>query len=141
MARDRGESKLAARQFAHLRGAARGRNVLWIILESTGASYLGSYGAEPDPTPKLSALAEHAVIFDRAYCAYPESIKGLFSMLCAAHPVPYLHVSEYVSGRRECSSVVEVLGRAGYRTGFFHSGRFRYLGMYALPQCDAGRNY
>jgi hypothetical protein len=121
-----------ALDLSHLRGAARGRNVLWIILESTGASYLGSYGARPDPTPKLSALAEHAVIFDHAYCAYPESIKGLFSMLCAAHPVPYLHVSEYASGKRECSSVAEVLQRAGYRTGFFHSGRFRYLGMQGI---------
>lgn len=117
---------------SHLVGAARGRNVLWIILESTGAGYLGSYGARPDPTPKLSALAEHAVVFDHAYCAYPESIKGLFSMLCASHPVPYLHVSEYVSGKRGCSSVAEVLRQAGYRTGFFHSGRFRYLGMQGI---------
>jgi hypothetical protein len=118
-----------ALDLSHLTGAARGRNVLWIILESTGAGYLGSYGAKPDPTPKLSALAEHAIIFDHAYCAYPESIKGLFSMLCGSHPVPYLHVSEYVSGKRACSSLAEALRRAGYRTGFFHSGRFRYLGM------------
>jgi glucan phosphoethanolaminetransferase (alkaline phosphatase superfamily) len=117
---------------SHLKGAARGRNVMWIILESTGASYLGSYGAQPDPTPKLSALAEHAIIFDHAYCAYPESIKGLFSMLCASHPVPYLHVSEYVAGKRACSSVADVLRQAGYRTGFFHSGRFRYLGMQGI---------
>ena len=77
MARDRGESKLAARQFAHLRGAARGRNVLWIILESTGASYLGSYGAEPDPTPKLSALAEHAVIFESCLLRVPREHQGI----------------------------------------------------------------
>lgn len=118
-----------ALDLSHLKGAARGRNVLWIILESTGASYVGSYGAQPDPTPRLSALAEHAIVFEQAYCAYPESIKGLFSMLCASHPVPYLHVSEYASGKRECRSIAEVLQRAGYRTGFFHSGRFRYLGM------------
>jgi phosphoglycerol transferase MdoB-like AlkP superfamily enzyme len=117
---------------SHLVGAARGRNVLWIILESTGAGYLGSYGARPDPTPQLSALAEQAVVFDHAYCAYPESIKGLFSMLCASHPVPYLHVSEYVSGKRACRSVAQVLRQAGYRTGFFHSGRFRYLGMQGI---------
>jgi lipoteichoic acid synthase len=121
-----------ALDLSHLKGAARGRNVMWIILESTAAGYLGSYGAQPDPTPKLSALAEHAIIFDHAYCAYPESIKGLFSMLCASHPAPYLHVSEYVSGKRTCSSVAEVLQQAGYRTGFFHSGRFRYLGMQGI---------
>jgi hypothetical protein len=121
-----------ALDLSHLSGAARGRNVLWIILESTGASYLGSYGAKPDPTPRLSALAEQAIVFEHAYSAYPESIKGLFSMLCGSHPVPYLHVSEYVAGKRECRSLAEELRRAGYRTGFFHSGRFRYLGMQGI---------
>ena len=121
-----------ALDLSHLKAAARGRNVLWIILESTGASYLGAYGAKPDPTPKLSALAEHAVVFDHAYSAYPESIKGLFSMLCSSHPVPYLDVGEYVAGKRQCQSVAEILKRAGYRTGFFHSGRFRYLGMQGI---------
>jgi lipoteichoic acid synthase len=121
-----------ALDLTHLNGAARGRNVLWIILESTGAGYLGSYGAKPDPTPRLSALAEQAIVFEHAYSAYPESIKGLFSMLCASHPVPYLPVSEYVAGKRECSSLAAELRRAGYRTGFFHSGRFRYLGMQGI---------
>jgi arylsulfatase A-like enzyme len=121
-----------ALDLSHLKGAARGRNVLWIILESTGARYLGSYGAHPDPTPKLSALAQQAIIFEQAYCAYPESIKGLFSMLCSSPPVPYLHVSEYAFGKRECGSIAEVLRQAGYRTGFFHSGRFRYLGMQGI---------
>jgi arylsulfatase A-like enzyme len=137
--RPRATSKLSslppegrALDLSHLKGAARGRNVMWIILESTGAGYLGSYGASPDPTPRLSALAEHAIVFDHAYCAYPESIKGLFSMLCASHPLPYLPVSEYVAGKRPCSSVAEVLRQSGYRTGFFHSGRFRYLGMQGI---------
>jgi glucan phosphoethanolaminetransferase (alkaline phosphatase superfamily) len=56
-----------ALDLSHLKGAARGRNVLWIILESTAARYLGSYGAHPDPTPKLSALAQQSIIFEQAY--------------------------------------------------------------------------
>jgi lipoteichoic acid synthase len=121
-----------ALDLTHLNGAARGRNVLWIILESTGAGYLGSYGAKPDPMPRLSALAEQGIVFEHAYSAYPESIKGLFSMLCGSHPVPYLPVSEYAADKRACSSLAEELRRAGYRTGFFHSGRFRYLGMQGI---------
>jgi phosphoglycerol transferase MdoB-like AlkP superfamily enzyme len=82
----------------------------------------------------LTQLAERALIFDNAYCAYPESIKGLHSMLCSAHPRPYLNVSEYVSQKLACTSVTELLAKNGYRTAFFHSGQFRYLGMRGIVE-------
>ena len=57
------------------RGAAAGRNVILIALESTAAQYLSLYGASPDPMPNLTGLAEHAIVFEHAYAVYPESIK------------------------------------------------------------------
>src|SRR5207237_7189933 len=69
-----------------MRGSATGRNIVLISLESTAAQYLGLYGAEPDVAPNLSELARAAVVFDNAYAVYPESIKGLFSILCSAYP-------------------------------------------------------
>jgi len=121
-----------ALDLGHLGGAARGRNVVWVILESTAADYLGVYGAKLDPTPNLSRLAENALVFDAAYSAYPESIKGLWSMLCAAAPAAETTAKAYVASRLPCASIAASLGRAGYRTGFFHSGRFRYLGMQGI---------
>src|SRR4051794_19249519 len=43
-----------------LRGAAAGRNVVLVSLESAGAQYLGLYGAHPDVMPNLSRLARQA---------------------------------------------------------------------------------
>ena len=114
---------------SHLAGAARGRNVVWIILESTAAQYLGIYGGSPDPTPRLTELARDAIVFESAYAAYPESIKGLLSMICSLHPAPYTEAADYVSREVPCRSVAHALRDAGYQTAFFHSGRFRYLGM------------
>jgi arylsulfatase A-like enzyme len=110
-----------------LAGAARGRNVVWVILESTGARALAPYGAA-DVTPHLTALARGALVWERAYTAYPESIKGLFSMLCSRSPPQDAEASDFAA-RLPCASVGEVFRRAGYRTGLFHSGRFAYLGM------------
>jgi arylsulfatase A-like enzyme len=110
-------------------GRARGRDVVWVILESTAAEYLGVYGAEPDPTPNLARFARNAIVFDAAYSAYPESIKGLLSMLCSLHPAPYTTAHDYTATRAPCPSIAQALKRAGYRSAFFHSGRFRYLGM------------
>ena len=109
------------------RSRAKGFNVAMVALESTAARYLKPYGAADDPTPSLTALARESLVFDAAYAAYPESVKGLFSVLCSMAPA--LDVPAESHARTPCDSVVTRLGQAGYRTGLFHAGRFTYLGM------------
>lgn len=110
-----------------LRGAARGRNVVVVSLESTAAQYLSLYGGGDDITPTLAALSRNGLVFERAYAAYPESIKGLFSILCSTFPAFDINVRAL--SEAPCDALPSVLRRQGYRTGLFHSGRFDYLGM------------
>lgn len=110
-----------------LRGSAAGFNVVVITLESAGASYLGLYGAAPDPTPQVSALARSGLVFEHAYAVYPESIRGLFATMCSRAPA--LDTQAEALAQAECASLPRQLAAAGYRTGVFHSGRFAYLGM------------
>jgi glucan phosphoethanolaminetransferase (alkaline phosphatase superfamily) len=117
-------------------GSAAGRNIVMVSLESTGAQYLGLYGAAPDVMPNLTALAGHALVFDHAYAVYPESIKGLFSILCSAYPAFDKPAESY--GDVPCVSLADLLAGRGYRTALFHSGRFGYLGMDAIVR---GRGY
>jgi arylsulfatase A-like enzyme len=109
------------------KGAAKGRNVVLILLESTGAQYLRPYGAAEDPMPNLTRLASQSVLFENAYAVYPESIKGLFSVLCSRYPA--IDTEPKVCARAGSPAVAERLAAAGYRTALFHSGRFLYLGM------------
>jgi sulfatase-like protein len=111
-------------------GRAAGRNIVLVSLESTAARYLGIYGARPDAMPNLSELARTSIVFENAYAAYPESIKGLFSILCSTYPA--LDSATGVYARVPCRSIADVLSANGYRTGLFHSGRFMYLGMEAI---------
>jgi arylsulfatase A-like enzyme len=112
---------------ATLHGVAAGRNVVIVGLESTAAQYLPMYGGDDEITPTLAAMSKHAVVFDHAYAAYPESIKGLFSILCSTFPAFDINLN--VLSRTPCDAVPSVLRRYGYRTALFHSGRFDYLGM------------
>ena len=105
-----------------------------MILESVGARALSSYGNPRPAAPALAALAGEGVVVDRAYTAYPESIKGLFSVLCSREPPPGTEASDYGVGRIGCVSVADEMARAGYRTGLFHSGWFVYLGMRAVVE-------
>jgi arylsulfatase A-like enzyme len=111
-------------------GIAAGRNVVLVGLESTAARYLRPYGAAEDPMPNLTRLARHALVCDNAYAVYPESIKGLFSVLCSTAPAVDTSPADYE--RLRCPALAEILSRAGYRTGLFHSGRFGYLGMESI---------
>jgi glucan phosphoethanolaminetransferase (alkaline phosphatase superfamily) len=109
------------------RAAAVGRNVVLITLESTGAPYLQLYGATVDPMPNLTRLATHSVVFERAYTVYPESVKGLLTVLCSRYPAFQTPTEAYADVA--CPSLAQLLRDAGYRTALFHSGRFMYLGM------------
>ena len=114
------------------RGAAAGRNVVLIVLESAGAEYLRPYGASHDPMPNLSDLAGAALVFEDAYAVYPESIKALFSVLCSRYPAMDTETESYA--RITTPSLATLLKAAGYRTALFHSGRFMYLGMKAVVE-------
>jgi arylsulfatase A-like enzyme len=116
-----------AAPLAQFRSAGAGRNLILISLESTGAQYLGLYGATPDVMPNLSHLASSGLVFEDAYAVYPESIKGLFTMLCSIYPAFDTPVEKMA--RAPCLSVAALLADRGYRTALFHSGRFMYLGM------------
>jgi phosphoglycerol transferase MdoB-like AlkP superfamily enzyme len=125
-----------ADDFSHLRGLARGRNVVLVSLESTAAQYLRLYGGKEDVTPRLDALARQALVFENAYAAYPESIKGLFSILCSTFPA--FDTTPEMYEKAPCRSIAAVLAQAGYSTALFHSGRFAYLGMESII---TGRGY
>ena len=111
-------------------GSMRGRNVVLVALESTGASHLGLYGSAPDPAPNLTKLAGQSIVVERAYAAYPESIKGLFATLCSRYPA--FDTAPEIYAEVPCESISGALKSAGYRTALFHSGRFMYLGMMSV---------
>jgi len=125
-----GVARARADDLSRFRGAAAGRSVVLVGLESTAARYLGLYGAAPDVMPHLTALARSAIVFDNAYAVYPESIKGLFSILCSTYPAFDVPVDAYA--KAPCPSIAATLAGSGYATSLFHSGRFMYLGMEAI---------
>jgi arylsulfatase A-like enzyme len=108
----------------------RGKNVVLVVLESTAARHLATYGAAVDPMPNLTALARQAIVVERAYAVYPESIKGLFATLCSRAPA--FDTAPEIYADVPCAPLPAILAHAGYRTALFHSGRFDYLGMRAM---------
>jgi glucan phosphoethanolaminetransferase (alkaline phosphatase superfamily) len=122
-----GAGDAAAEDLSRLRSAAAGRNVLLVVLESTAARYLSTYGAAEDPMPALTALASRSIVFENAYAVYPESIKGFVAILASRYPGFDVPVERHVAV--VAPSLATALAAAGFETAIFHSGRFMYLGM------------
>ncbi|MBK8101360.1 MAG: sulfatase-like hydrolase/transferase [Planctomycetes bacterium] len=110
-----------------LRGAARSRSVVFVVLESAAPRFLRSYGADQDPMPFLTGLAADSLLATDAYCVYPESILGQLAILHAVAPAPDRRPEQY----RELAvpSLAEALAPKGYRSALVHAGRFAFLGM------------
>ena len=57
-----------------------------VVLESAAPRFLGAFGAVPDAMPFVSACAGTGLSCTAAWAVYPESIKGLHSVIRSVHP-------------------------------------------------------
>lgn len=115
-------------------GIAAGRNVLFVVLESAAhrfvapAAVAGSSGtSEPLAMPFLRSLARDGLDCPTAWAVYPESILGQVPILCALPPTPGAAPAAHAAHAQQ--ALPRCLRAHGYRSGLFHAGRFRFLGM------------
>jgi arylsulfatase A-like enzyme len=110
-------------------GSPRPRNVVVVVLESTGAEYLGLYGSRYATTPRLEAEAAHAVVFDSFYCHVGLTANSLAALTLSLYP--YMTWREYTVEYPDFpgETLAQILDRQGYRTSFLHSGFLDYVGQ------------
>ena len=128
-----GRDWTAARPTSGLRIALpadfRPRNVLMIVLESTGTDSLGLYGSPHNTTPHLERLvAEQGLVFDHFYVQTPNSCKSLVSLTASVVPRLdwWLIVRDFPNFN--VPTIAEVLSQRGYRSCFAHSGYWSWKG-------------
>lgn len=121
---------------AHADESATPPNIVVIMADDMGYSDIGCYGGEID-TPNLNRMADEGMRFTQFYnnakCAPTRAslLTGLYSQQCGVHNNPVV--------MKNCTTIAEVLGAAGYRTymaGKWHSAELptdrgfdRYYGL------------
>ncbi len=75
-------------EWGALAGAARGLDLVIVVLESTRRDRVSLYGAARDTTPRLARLADHALVFEEAWATQPRSCKTMESLLLGIDPDP-----------------------------------------------------
>lgn len=105
------------------------KNVLLIVLESTGVEYLGLYGSRFPTTPNLDRLAaERGRVFDNFYVQTPNSCKSLVSLTAAVYPRHDWRLIVRDCPEFNVPTMAQVLVERGFRTCFLHSGYWSWKG-------------
>ena len=110
------------------------RNVVLIILESTGANVVNPYNPGLPTTPHLAELAEkRSLLVERVYTVVPHTSKALVPILCGIEPHLVMEITEgdVVSDWAACSAITTAMphrssgapvGRNGWSAGEVCSG-------------------
>jgi arylsulfatase len=130
--------------------AAPGPDVLLVTLDTLRADHLGAYGAPPDATPALDALAARGVVFERMLAASSRTAPSHASLFTSHwvrdHGIGYRNGSTRLGDEPTLASR---FAAAGYQTAAFVSNSMlrRRIGLDAgfdlyddaLPDHEANR--
>lgn len=113
---------------AGLHGAAAGRSVVIVVLESAAARVVDPADGSATAMPFLRGLAAAGLDCPQAWAVYPESIEGQVPLFCGVPPQPDAAPDAYERHAR--AALPRRLRPHGYTSALFHAGRFRFLGMH-----------
>lgn len=115
-------------QVRSIREAARGANVVVVVLDAARADHIGCYGYSRDTTPNIDRLAGESVVFDRHFTQYVTTKPSTVSLLTSQYSDTHL-----ATGNRHlldgAFTIEEGLRRAGLRTALFSSNPNASPGM------------
>lgn len=103
-------------------------NLVIIVEESLGAEFVGSLGGL-DLTPNLDALAKQGLWFRNLYATGTRSVRGLEAIVAGFTPTPARSVVKLGKSQRNFFTLAELLGNAGYDTGFIYGGEAQFDNM------------
>jgi lipoteichoic acid synthase len=101
---------------------AKKRNVVMILLESTGARSVTPYNEDMETTPFLDELARRSLVAERAYTTIPHTTKALVAAECGVPPRITREITEAEPDGIPARCLADLLKDLGYKTAFFQPG-------------------
>jgi arylsulfatase A-like enzyme len=95
----------------------RAPHVFLITVDTLRADRLGAYGSSRNLTPRLDALAETSLVFDRAYSTAPLTLPSVSSLLTGRHPAVTGVASNFGIVPETLPTLASRLRSHGWKTG------------------------
>jgi arylsulfatase A-like enzyme len=105
----------------------RPKSLILIMLESTGTRYLSLYGSPYDTTPRLTAEAAHARVYDNFYCHVGLTANSMAAITLSIYP--YMTWREYTQDYPDYPglTLANLMKGRGAHTAFIQSGDLEYV--------------
>lgn len=104
-------------------------NVLIVLLESMGGTFVEAVGGASGITPNLNRLAREGVLFARCYANSYRTDRGVVCALSGEPSFPQLSVMKMPERSRHLPSIARTLRAAGYATDFVYGGDINFTNM------------
>jgi arylsulfatase A-like enzyme len=93
-------------------------NVILLVLESEGASYMHAFQGKWDNTPVLDGLKSSALFFDHAYAHAPLTNESALTLQCSVHPRTGAAPTVGAGAQLRMPDLAGELKSLGYATAF-----------------------
>lgn len=104
-------------------------NVLLILLEGFGATFVESLGGTTGTSPCIDSLAREGVFFTQCYANSYRTDRGTLCTLSGYPGLPQTSVMKIPAKSRTLPSIASSLQRAGYETDFLYGGDINFTNM------------
>ncbi|SOB75481.1 Phosphoglycerol transferase MdoB [Marinobacter sp. LV10R510-11A] len=111
-----------------MQARARPYNLVIILEESLGATFVESLGGTP-VTPRLEALKESGWWFENLYATGTRSVRGIEAVVSGFLPSPARSVLKLSLSQTGFFTLGELLKQKGYDTGFIYGGEAHFDNM------------
>lgn len=111
------------------RSDQRRLNLVIILEESLGATYVGALGGIKNLTPNLEQLGKQGWWFENLYATGTRSVRGIEAVTTGFLPTPARAVVKLLGSRGGFFTLADLLGREGYHSEFIYGGEGHFDNM------------
>ena len=104
------------------------KNVLFVVLESTGTQFLSAYGSSYSTTPHLEAEATHSLIFRNVYSNAGYTLHSMLPLIVSQYPGTGWEIYVATHPHLRATSAAQALHERGFRTAFLTGASLDYRG-------------
>ena len=104
-------------------------NIIFIILESYTAKFVGCLGGEPGVTPNLDKIAADGLLFTNIYAAGDRSEKGLTAVLSGYPNQALTSIIKTPTKTQNLPSITKTLEANGYGTSYTYGGELEFANI------------
>lgn len=104
-------------------------NILIVLMESFGGTFIQELGGNPEVAPHLNALAKEGVFFSRCFANSFRTDRGMVCTFSGYPGLPTLSIMKNPTLSESMPNLAKSLSKVGYKTDFLYGGDVNFTNM------------